>query len=210
FTYRPIFNVGGDFVDFITSSPQGLGVFICDVSGHGVAAALLASMIKMALNGWELFLRQPAALLNDVRCALCGKMGNHFVTASACFIDFETGEIIASRAGHPPALLLHADGRVEEISPRGKLISEKILPECETYHGTLLSGDKLVLYTDGLIESRSREGIFLGVDRFIDILRAHAEIPAQSMCSNVIDEVIRYADGNIEDDITLVVIEYRA
>ena len=95
FKYVPMMAIGGDFVNIYHDKEQNiLGFFICDVSGHGVSAALTASMICQSLDIlWPSYIKEPSALLNEIKKTLAGKMGGNFFTACLCSLDLNSGRM---------------------------------------------------------------------------------------------------------------------
>lgn len=107
--YSPMTSVAGDLYDFIALEENRLGLFIADVAGHGVAAALVASMLKTAINIQTRSTTSPALLLADLNRHFCGQSHGQFVTAAFAVLDPERQTLTYAAAGHPP-LLLWADG----------------------------------------------------------------------------------------------------
>src|SRR5271168_1570825 len=113
--YVPMSAVAGDFYDFIVVDDKHLGILIADVSGHGLSAALIASMIQVALAGQSAHASDPARVLGGLNLALCGKFQRNFVTAAYVYVDLEKLVISYAGAGHPPMLLWSdSAGTVEE------------------------------------------------------------------------------------------------
>jgi len=102
--YLPMSAVAGDFYDFLEIDDQRVGVLIADVTGHGVPAALIASMLKVAFVGQVANAHDPARVLAGLNTALCGKFEDHFVTAAYVYVDLEQNLLRYSGAGHPPLL----------------------------------------------------------------------------------------------------------
>jgi phosphoserine phosphatase RsbU/P len=101
-------SVAGDFYDFIIVDEKHLGILVADVSGHGLPAALIASMLKVALAAQSSHAFDPARVLAGLNESLCGKFKDHFVTAAYIFVDMEKNYIRYAGAGHPPLLLWRA------------------------------------------------------------------------------------------------------
>ncbi len=119
--YAPMTSVAGDFYEFLNPEGARAGLLVADVSGHGVPAALIASMVKVATNSQRHHAASPDRLLAGVNEALCGNTQSQFVTAAYVYLDAEKGELAYSAAGHPPMLLLR-DGRVSSIEENGLLL----------------------------------------------------------------------------------------
>src|SRR5947209_9916150 len=97
--------VAGDFYDFLCVDEKRVGVLVADVTGHGVPAALIASMLKIAFAGQVDHAEDPARVLAGLNRALCGKFEEHFVTAAYVFVDLNTCVLRYAGAGHPPLLM---------------------------------------------------------------------------------------------------------
>lgn len=209
YKYVPMSKIGGDFLDIVyNAQSEEIGLFVCDVSGHGIPAALMASMVKISLSSWESTMRSPADSLTHVKSMLANKMGENFITACMCHVDLKSGTLTAANAGHPPLLLARRRGDVERIKPGGKLITDFVTLDCENATARLEEGDKLILYTDCVIEARSHVHL-LGIDRFIDLVRLIKESSPQEMCEIVYNSVLDYSpDGKLDDDFTILVMEY--
>jgi len=115
--YLPMTSVAGDFYDYVVSDDHQVGLLIADVSGHGVPAALIASMVKLAASSQRSTADDPASFLKGMNAALCGNTQSQFVTAAYVHLNAQSEELRYSAAGHPPMLLLRngAITRVEEM-----------------------------------------------------------------------------------------------
>ncbi|PYT99405.1 MAG: hypothetical protein DMG34_20555, partial [Acidobacteria bacterium] len=121
--YVPMSAVAGDFYDFLVMDEKRIGVLVADVTGHGIPAALIASMLKVAFAGQAPHADDPARVLTGLNVALCGKFEEHFVTAAYLFVDLENGLLCYSAAGHPPLMLSSpTDGKVREIEENGLML----------------------------------------------------------------------------------------
>lgn len=208
FRYVPMMGVGGDFIDFFGLDDRRIGLFICDVSGHGIVGALLASMVKMALNQWPSFLGEPAVILNAIRDSLLNKMGNHFVTAIAGYVDLDEGKMVLSGGGHPPALVVRSDGSIEIAERTGRLLSHGIEPFFPVSEIRIMPGDKIIFYTDGIIEAENGDGVNLGFDMFFQILQKHRALGPDALCNAVINEVVTFVGSDrFDDDLTILVMD---
>ena len=152
--YVPMTAVAGDFYEFLPSGGPTAGLLVADVSGHGVPAALIASMVKMATSAQRQHAASPERLLAGVNEALCGSTQGQFVTAAYVYLDSERGEFCYAAAGHPPMLLLR-DGQVCPIEENGLVLGVLSSTVYTSTKQTLRRGDRLLLYTDG--SHRGRE-----------------------------------------------------
>ena len=209
FKYEPIMGVGGDFIDIhYREGMDELGLFICDVSGHGSSSAMIASMVKMSLNSWGKFIQKPARAFVEIRNLLRGKIGDNFITAFMCCIDLKTGIITSACAGHPAMILIRQNGTIELVKPSGKILFDLIDSEYEEVTKTLNDGDKIVLYTDGVFETRDSSGEMIGEEKFIRMLAENFKLSAEKLCQKIYDDIFTPEDNIIDDDFALLVAEY--
>jgi sigma-B regulation protein RsbU (phosphoserine phosphatase) len=210
--YIPASSVAGDFYDFLQKD-DGLGVLIADVSGHGVPAALSASMVKVAIRAQRDWADDPARVLSGLNSILCGNLQGQFVTAGYLYLDPRRGALTYAGAGHPPLLAWHGrEKRVESMEENGLVLG--IFPEgaYKSMTAVLEPGDRFVLYTDGIAEAPSLSGEEFGMERFKGFLAEHAGSSAQELCDALIKHVTAWTGSPREqhDDLTLIVVDYKA
>ena len=211
YRYVPVYDLAGDFLDYFYKRATGeLGFVICDVSGHGIPAALISAMLKMSLQMWGEYLDDPQGTLLKMRRLLMGKLGDDFVTASMGYIELETGRLRCVNAGHTPLIRLRHSGETQHIKPDGCIIHEQVEQRLEVFEGVLDVGDRLVLYTDGLSEAKDSVGSELGDEGLLAALQANGGYPPDEMCERTLRSVVDFVGGrsNLLDDCTLFVIEY--
>jgi phosphoserine phosphatase RsbU/P len=214
--YVPISAVAGDFYDFLPLDGQRLGVLVADVTGHGVPAALIASMLKVAFAGQSQHADDPARILSGLNRALCGKFEEHFVTAGYAFVDCAAARLRYAGAGHPPLLITRqSNSQVEEIEENGVMLG--LFPEAtyETREISFKPGDRCVLYTDGILESGNATREEFGRSRLKKFLETHRQIPAGRLTDDLLAELARWSNGaggasrpTHDDDITLLVVDF--
>ena len=211
--YLPMTAVAGDFYEFLIPDNQHLGILIADVSGHGVPAALIASMVKVAIAGQLPHAFDTARVMAGMNQTLCGKLQGQFVTAAYLFLDFETRMMRYSAAGHPPLLWWSAATRtVEELVENGLILG--LLPAAQ--YGFVERpfglGDRFLLYTDGLLEASNNEGEFYGDQRLREALSA-APASTDQAATLILEGLVAWsgqdAERGQEDDLTLLVIDAR-
>ena len=202
--YTPASDVAGDFYDFLSVDDARIGVFIADVSGHGVPAALVASMLKVAIATQAAHAAAPATLLRELNLLFCGKLERQFITAAYAFVDLAAGEVTIASAGHP-APLLHADDLTDEIVANGPILGRFPAAEYSQVTKGFRRADTLLLYTDGVTESRNANDDLWGEERLRSLVAEH-EGSAAELASKVVSEVERWiaSGGAPGDDITLI------
>ncbi|GAB4252743.1 MAG: SpoIIE family protein phosphatase [Thermoleophilia bacterium] len=189
--------VGGDFYSVFRHEGR-TALAIGDVSGKGVEAASLASLANNALKAYAYQESSPARIISLMNRMLYREMGGRFfVTLCLAFIDSQSGELTYSCAGHPPPILrrgpstelLHTGAPTVGTFPEADYSDERT---------ALSPGDLLVLYTDGVTESRRRGELF-GEKRLCKLVR-HASGSAEDVAQAVLDGVKAFAGGQLRDD----------
>ncbi|HEQ71411.1 MAG TPA: serine/threonine-protein phosphatase [Spirochaetia bacterium] len=207
--YIPHEYIGGDFFDVLQIDDAHLGVLIADVSGHGVSSALITAMLKSSFSHAARGCLSPSAVLSTVNKEFTKVMRTEqFITAFYAIIDTESLTVRFANAGHPHQFILRAEGGCDVVGANGfflGMFEHTIYEEAET---PLSAGDRLVFFTDGIIECPNAEGVQFGKTRLAEILEAHRGDNIEMLSKNVIVELIAYmADYRFPDDITLLVAE---
>ncbi len=208
-SYLPMSAIGGDFYDFETGQESCLGVIVADVSGHGVPAALVASMVKMGFVAEIERLDRPGLALANINRMLCGRFEGAYVTASCAFIDPGNHKVRYASAAHPAPMLRRKDGSVEHLDRGGLLLAFDPDAEYGTAEVGLCSGDRLVLYSDGLVEAQNEDEIFFEKARLEQLLSVSAGMTPERLIDHVMSELRRWVgpERPIQDDVTMVVID---
>jgi sigma-B regulation protein RsbU (phosphoserine phosphatase) len=210
--YRPMTAVAGDFYDFLRIDQERLGVLVADVSGHGVPAALIASMVKVALAAQQATADRPAQVLAGMNKALCGQLGGQYVTAAYLFIDGRSGVIRYAAAGHPPMLRCsppngHA-AHVREVEKNGLLLG--FVPDApyEEVEQRLDTGDRLLLYTDGLIEAANAADDLFGLDRVKTAIVDSATLAPTVAADALLATMDAWSGLPARDDLTIILVDW--
>jgi phosphoserine phosphatase RsbU/P len=209
--YLPMALIGGDYYDYQLSN-KSIGLLIADVSGHGISAALIASMLKVAFASQINNSRNPAVVLQQINQSLNGQLNNEFITAGYMAIDLENRELTYSSAGHPPMLVYRRNNNeISEINVGGIPIG--VNPEA-TYIETkiqLFVGDRLILYTDGVTDVFNLSGEAMGKTRFIDLIKESKNLIADDTIESILTGINRWTGKkefeSHDDDITLIVFD---
>jgi sigma-B regulation protein RsbU (phosphoserine phosphatase) len=207
--YRPMTSVAGDFYDFLDVDKERLGILVADVSGHGVPAALIASMVKVALAAQHERADQPAAVLTAMNETLCGRLGGQYVTAAYLFIDARSGWIRYAAAGHPPMLhLVRRSLDAHQLDKNGLILGFEPAVAYEQLEQRLEAGDRLLLYTDGLVEAANASDDLFGLERVKTALATGATLPPDAAADALVHAMDAWSGQPASDDLTLVVIDW--
>jgi sigma-B regulation protein RsbU (phosphoserine phosphatase) len=206
--YLPMTSVAGDFYDFFAPSDHEAGLLIADVSGHGVPAALIASMVKLAATTQHANADNPSQLLLGMNTILCGNTQNQFITAGYVYLNASTQELRYCAAAHPPMLLLR-DGEITEIVENGLMLAAFDFSTYTTVTLPIQSGDRLILYTDGLLEAANLQLEEFGPDRLHALLRETASLSNIAAADRIIASIQSWA-AEQNDDLTILLCDYTA
>jgi len=212
--FLPASSVAGDFYDFLVAGQKGVGILIADVTGHGLSAALIASMLKVALAAQTPHISEPARVLSGLNQALCGMFQKYFVTAACIYIDMEKNALIYSGAAHSPLLLWDKSaGTVVELMHNGLMLG--LFPQ-ETYSSIQVpieTGDRIVLYTDGIVEAVDASEEEYGMDRLKQFLDCRRSLEGDQFADALLVELSEWSTGPAgrlqKDDITLLTIDFK-
>jgi sigma-B regulation protein RsbU (phosphoserine phosphatase) len=204
--YVPMRSVAGDFYDFVPTNDAELGLLIADVSGHGVPAALIASMVKMAAAAQGEHADDPASFLAGMNQVLCGNTQNQFVTAAYVHLNSATAEMRYAAAAHPPMLLLR-DGQVSEVIENGLMLGAFPTATYGMVAHRLQPGDRLLLYTDGIVEAANAKREEFGHKRLCELLREAATLSRDATVDRILETVGRWSASQ-EDDLTVLICDY--
>jgi sigma-B regulation protein RsbU (phosphoserine phosphatase) len=210
--YAPMSGVAGDFYGFPRVLPNSLGIIVADVMGHGVAAALIASMVKVAVfNGAERG-QSPSKIVQELNCTLCKQAPGQM--ASAIYIELNQEGTLAryTAAGQPPPLLWRrGEQRLDPLDSAGLLLG--VRPE-EPYDDNTLhfaKGERLLIYSDGLTEAENGKGESFGdavlPGFFVRKQNLFAETFAEELLQSVLAWSVEGSRPGQADDITFVVVD---
>jgi sigma-B regulation protein RsbU (phosphoserine phosphatase) len=206
--YQPMNAVAGDLYD-IVACDSGLGVFVADVSGHGVPAALVASMVKVAFAAQAPHAEDPSRVLAEINRTLCGSLDGAYVTAAYAWVDLRSSRLAYAAAGHPPLLVRGSRG-VELLAENGLMMGVMSDAEYPSTSRALARGDRLVLYTDGAIEAFNPGGEAFELERLIDLLETSRDAP-DHFADAVLARLAAWRGGRgATDDLTLLVLDVEA
>lgn len=206
--YCPMAAVAGDFYEFISVDPDRAGFLVADVSGHGVPAALIASMIKVAMQSVAGRADDPSEVLRGLNRSLAPQLRGQFVSAAYLWMDTGSHQARYSAAGHPP-LLRWRDGGLDRIESNGLLIGVRQDPDYPLCELALSPGDRFLLYTDGVTEPENAAGEAFGDSKLEQTLRDGQSCTPLEVSDRLLAEIRKWQPVPMgqQDDITLLVID---
>jgi serine phosphatase RsbU (regulator of sigma subunit) len=209
-SFQPMSEVAGDFYQFVCSDNHHLGILVADVSGHGIPAALISSMIKVAMQSVVAYAHDPAQVLGGLNRILWSEAHGQFISAAYVWIDAESRNALYSAAGHPPLLCWrNSRGEMQHIQSNGLLFGvepDSAYPVCSV---PLERSDRFLLYTDGVTETENIAGEAFGDHQLEYVVRNYHSQPASELSRKVLSELQRWrpATVNQQDDLTLIVVD---
>lgn len=205
----PATTMGGDFYDFIELSGGQIGLVMADVSGKGVPAAFFMAVARTTLRDVAFGHASPGACLAEANALLCTQNPlDLFVTVFYCMLDPVNGVLHYANGGHNRPYLRRADGTIEALSGAGGLVLGA-MPGVEfpDHSVALRTGDRLVLYTDGVTEAFNAANEPYGEERLVGEIRIHGGGTAAGLIERICNSVTAFAGGAPQsDDITLIVL----
>jgi phosphoserine phosphatase RsbU/P len=217
--YHPVRTIGGDFGLISPLDDQHLNLLVCDVSGHGITSALLANRIYSETitqlgNGAPL-----ADMLRHLNRFVMQSIGlsDFFFTLAAARVDRSGRHMVFAGAGHPPAMIVQPGSAPRLLESRSMILGA--LPEAvpdsmpgsmdadPTLEVDLEPGDRIVLYTDGITDVFDSHGEILGIDGVENIVRETSLLPFHEMREGILNRVAAWRDGQVTDDMSLVLVE---
>jgi sigma-B regulation protein RsbU (phosphoserine phosphatase) len=213
--YVPMTSVAGDFYDFIVVDEKHIGILVADVSGHGMPAALIASMLKIALSAQGAHAADPAQVLAGLNQMLCGKFQYQYVTAAYLFVDMQKRTLTYAGAGHTPLLLWGGSSKgVRDVAENGLVLGKFPFATYSSVELPLTAGDRALLYTDGISETTNLAGVQFGIDCFKQFLGTEQSTSADQFADRLLEELSRWSDRgsaeDLDDDITMVAIHVKS
>ena len=207
-------DVGGDFFDFIVCDKKrnkNLGILITDASGHGVSAAFITSIVKMAFTSDRVSenLDRPCEVLKIINSMIIDKTANNFVTAIYCCFDIEKKVLKAACAGHNPMYLIRKN-KITEIHPKGRILGFFEDIEFDEFETTFAKGDRFFLYTDGLSEATSIQGQDFEAT-LIKLLKSSSKKSADSLNSLILEKLKTHVGDkeHYDDDIAIITVDIK-
>jgi sigma-B regulation protein RsbU (phosphoserine phosphatase) len=208
--WEPATDFGGDCYDVLRLGGGRLGVSIADVTGKGLPAALLMSNLQALVRAFAAEQSSPRYVAAGINRALCSNPAlRMFVTFFYAVIDNTTRTLTFTNAGHNPPILVRANGSVERLSNGGLVLGVKGSALYEQGETRIITGDRIVLFTDGLNEAENGAGVDFGDDRLVETVVSHRDQPAAALLEKVFAQVREFTGGRFADDATLITVAIR-
>ncbi len=209
-SWRPAAGVGGDCFDAIAFGTGRLALSIADVVGKGIPAALLMSNLQATCRAFATGATSPGDLCAQVNRILCGHIAeDRFITFFYCVAD-AAGSLTYANAGHYLPMLVRPDGTLERLAAGGPVLG--VFPDGSYSQGQCEfgSGDRLVLFTDGITEARrAGDEEEFGEDRLQELVVAHRHQSVTDLHASLAEAVVAFTGGEFQDDATLIVLARR-
>jgi serine phosphatase RsbU (regulator of sigma subunit)/FixJ family two-component response regulator len=205
--WRPAHVVSGDYFDVLKFDESRAALCIADVSGKGMPAALLMSNVQAAVKAFASATAAPAELCEKVNRVVCSNTAeDKFITFFYCLLDAASGTLTYANAGHNAPILIRSNGAALQLERGGTVLGP--FPEWEFEQGEteLRSGDRVLLFTDGITEVRNSDGEEFGEERLNDLLIANRALGAEELQKAVMSTVANFSGGDFQDDATLIVL----
>ena len=210
--YIPMSAVAGDFYDFLIEADKYICILVADVSGHGVGAALIGSMLKIAFASQSEHMSNPARVLEGINQILFGRIEGNFITACCLFIDIEKGNISYANAGHPsPFLLLKNEQNICNLENSGTILGHFQEVKYENTSISLKKDYRILIYTDGILETRNHLDEFFGDERLQEFFKTFSNLPTSEFADKLIDNLYTWSGkslmDSLDDDLTVLVLD---
>lgn len=212
--FEPCERIGGDIFNIHPLDEKHIGFYMLDVCGHGVSAALISVAVSQFLQNIRILadeagLVPPENVLNSINRAFPFERFDSYFTIIYMTIDLLDGTLSYSCAGHPPPVLLRKNRTIEVLSQHGPIIGLSRGAPFGQDRRQLQRGDRVILYTDGILEICNPSRECYGKNRFHRLLKAHKGRTAPALANALYNSVKKFAKGNRpDDDISVLVIEY--
>jgi sigma-B regulation protein RsbU (phosphoserine phosphatase) len=205
--WQPARVVGGDYYDVLSFGEDTLGLCIADVAGKGMPAALLMSNLQAAVRGLASPAMSPEILCERLNTLVCRNIASdRFITFFYAQLDGTSRQLRYSNAGHNAPIVVHRDGTHDRLDEGGSVLGIFQSQNFVAGTCTLQSGDRVLLFTDGVAEASLPEGEEFGDARLIQLVRDNCQASAEQLQKTVLATVGTFCGGNWHDDATLIAI----
>ncbi|MDD3846575.1 MAG: SpoIIE family protein phosphatase [Syntrophorhabdaceae bacterium] len=220
--FMPSHMIGGDIFNVFRLDENHVGLYMIDVSGHGVPSALITVSVSQFLQpdsgsvtkertyeppGYRIVSPGRVLEILDGEYPI-DRFGKYF-TIVYLIVNTRTGAVRYSNAGHPFPVIMRRNGSLEVLDKGGTIIGLDGLVPFDEEERSLAPGDRVILFTDGVVEYSNSSGEFFGEDRFHSLLSCHGRAEIEELLDTIVASIIDFGKGaEFQDDITLVALEY--
>jgi sigma-B regulation protein RsbU (phosphoserine phosphatase) len=217
--FEPSVSVGGDILNVFPIGSDHVGIYVLDVSGHGVSAALVSASVAQALTpqfGIVATLGPsgtvpvpPEAVMAELERRYPLELFDKYFTLAYVLLDRRTGEVAYSFAGHPPGLLQRASGELELLSAGGGFVGLGLGIPFEEGKAVLAPGERIYLYSDGVTEHETAAHALFGIERLQQLLARDRSLPVEDVCGSVAAALATFGAGApFRDDVSFLAFEF--
>jgi len=205
--WEPARTVGGDYYDVLSFDSDTIAMCIGDVSGKGMPAALLMSNVQAAFRALATRNELPAGICARLNSAVASSTRqDRFISFFYCVLEGRSGRLAYANAGHNPPVLIRANGSVERLECGGSVLGPFEVASYEQCETVIRSGDRLLMFTDGVTEACAPGGEEFGEERLIKLAVENRAMDAAGLRGAIIDSLRGFTFGSFGDDVTLIVL----
>ena len=206
---RPLYSIGGDYCSILPLDKNRLLICSCDAVGHGISAALFAARINTFVLTHAHVDNTPCNLIEGLNAYLCKRLSGTGMYASffALLFDFEAGQLCLAGAAHPPVLEFSLSSKISRRWPSSATylgIMDPMPLSCDSQSVALSSGQRFLLYSDGLIEVEGADQELFGIERLSSAFASSGGDKGQKLNSKIFDQVINFSKEGFNDDVLLI------
>lgn len=209
YIFEPYLQVSGDFIDMSKLEENVYGYFISDISGHGVAAALISSMLKVFFSLYGKDMLSPQLLYEMLNMEFFSYLnsGDYFTSFYGIYFEKER-KFVYTNANHPPPFLLRAEsGEIIPLNTEGFFVGIFKTSKFEEKEVILNPGDRILFYSDGITQAKNVERGEFGEERLIEVYRNGSDRDITTLLDKIYEEVKNFSSERIDDDVTIAMIE---
>lgn len=205
--YIPMEKIGGDYFDFYIHDQDTVMFLLCDVLGHGIPAALIASMLKISFLELGPKHKEPDKLLEELNQKMIPVVDKNYITALACSFDLKTMKVHYSVMGHPNPILVSGKGMAPVIlDGKGPILGWIKEAKIRSWKMDLYQGDRYFFYTDGITEAQNSYKELFGEDRLLELLSDGRGLEPSQLNQKILNSVRLYSP-KLSDDLTFFTVE---
>jgi phosphoserine phosphatase RsbU/P len=199
--------VGGDYFDVLKLGADSFAFCIADVAGKGMAAALLMSNLQATVRGMASHHLSPEELCEQANEFICRNIAaDKFITFFYGLVDGHSRRLRYVNAGHNAPIILHADGSHDRLSEGGGVLGVFPSQNYSAGETQLLTGDRVVLFTDGVTEAENADSEEFGETRLLELLSENRKQSARKLQEKILGAVAEFSAHDLQDDATLLVV----